>query len=135
MSEVEITDEDRQSFLARLQAGVRATKTNVHTSHCCAAHGCKYGDMNCPVERKELAQQNLCERCEDAIVEYKMNEGPAETYARSVVKRDLEEGNYILVDGKKLRLGKLRTATATKAQYADLIWAVKTAYLAGVSRT
>jgi hypothetical protein len=28
-------------------------KRGVHLTHCCAIHGCKYGDDDCPVERGE----------------------------------------------------------------------------------
>ena len=35
-------------------------KSDVHTTHCCAKHGCKYGDKDCTVvlhpERQELDQ-------------------------------------------------------------------------------
>lgn len=106
----------------------------MHTSHCCAKHGCKYGDAGCPVEKGGHAQENLCERCEDDVIELKANEAPAEAYARSVVKMDLDGGNFVLVDGEKVRLERLSTKTGAKAQYVDMVWAVKLAYLAGVSR-
>lgn len=43
----------------------RPAKPNdgVHTSHCCAAHGCKYGDKDCPVEMRLLVQEYACEDC------------------------------------------------------------------------
>lgn len=37
---------------------------NVHTEHCCVMHGCKYGDTNCPVERKIQRQSHQCEECD-----------------------------------------------------------------------
>jgi len=37
---------------------------DVHTEHCCALHGCKYGDGdNCPVESGKKIQSHLCEDC------------------------------------------------------------------------
>ena len=36
---------------------------NVHTEHCCAVHGCKYGHDDCPVEKRENRQSYPCESC------------------------------------------------------------------------
>jgi len=38
---------------------------DVHTEHCCAIHGCKYGDSYCPVEKGKKPQSYLCESCHD----------------------------------------------------------------------
>jgi len=35
-----------------------------HTARCCAKHGCKYGDKNCPVINRVIKQQYFCERCD-----------------------------------------------------------------------
>lgn len=35
----------------------------VHASHCCARHGCKYGDDGCPVVRGAVRQEYPCELC------------------------------------------------------------------------
>jgi hypothetical protein len=40
-------------------------KKGVHVHHCCAIHGCKYGNEDCPVANKELKQIYLCEYCEE----------------------------------------------------------------------
>ena len=37
---------------------------DVHTEHCCAVHGCKYGNDTCPVESNDKVQSFLCERCQ-----------------------------------------------------------------------
>lgn len=37
----------------------------VHTSHCCRYHGCKFGDVDCPVYLLEVIQEYPCERCGD----------------------------------------------------------------------
>jgi hypothetical protein len=38
-------------------------RVGVHTSHCCAQHGCKYGDQDCPVQTKAHEQEYPCEHC------------------------------------------------------------------------
>lgn len=35
----------------------------VHLAHCCAIHGCKYGDPKCPVVNGQMLQKYLCEEC------------------------------------------------------------------------
>lgn len=37
----------------------------VHQTHCCALHGCKYGDEDCPVFEEKIKQEYLCEFCSD----------------------------------------------------------------------
>jgi len=39
-------------------------KEGVHRTHCCVAHGCKYGDRNCPVETGRIQQDYTCEYCD-----------------------------------------------------------------------
>ena len=36
---------------------------DVHTEHCCVMHGCKYGNRDCPVERRVKHQSYDCEDC------------------------------------------------------------------------
>ena len=36
---------------------------DVHTEHCCKAHGCKYGDGDCPVATGAKQQSFPCEDC------------------------------------------------------------------------
>ncbi len=43
----------------------RVSNDGVHTSHCCAWHGCKYADEGCPVEEGRLRQEHKCESCSD----------------------------------------------------------------------
>ena len=44
----------------------RATaQEGAHRTHCCVAHGCKYGDRNCPVETGRIQQDYLCEDCSE----------------------------------------------------------------------
>jgi hypothetical protein len=37
--------------------------TDVHTEHCCIAHGCKYGHDKCTVMTKKKPQSGYCETC------------------------------------------------------------------------
>lgn len=37
----------------------------VHRTHCCSRHGCKYGDGMCPVAHKQIQQAYPCEFCYD----------------------------------------------------------------------
>lgn len=129
-----LDDRRRYRQLLKLWAGRKSAKEDVHTRHCCETHGCKYGDEKCTVVTRAAPQQDLCERCEEDMHALRVQEPVAEAYARSVAFMDLELGNYVLVDGERLRLAKLSTATENKAQYADLVWAIRTAYLAGVTR-
>jgi hypothetical protein len=40
----------------------------VHSTHCCASHGCKYGkDGDCPVVSGRIVQEYPCEECGDII--------------------------------------------------------------------
>lgn len=42
----------------------------VHVSHCCKWHGCKYGPNDkCPVVLGEVEQLYLCEDCEDDLTD------------------------------------------------------------------
>jgi hypothetical protein len=45
------------------------TKHGVHASHCCAKHGCKYGDNMCAVTQGVVAQMYPCETCDFVTVE------------------------------------------------------------------
>lgn len=38
-------------------------KYGAHPTHCCAQHGCKYGDADCPVEMEIVEQVYPCEDC------------------------------------------------------------------------
>ena len=35
----------------------------VHKTHCCLKHGCKYGEDDCPVASGEIDQLYDCEEC------------------------------------------------------------------------
>ena len=46
---------------------MRVNHIGVHRTHCCIAHGCKYGDDDCPVVIGEILQDYLCEFCNDTF--------------------------------------------------------------------
>lgn len=46
---------------------MRVTNINVHRTHCCIMHYCKYGDDDCPVTTGEILQDHLCEFCKDTF--------------------------------------------------------------------
>lgn len=39
----------------------------VHATHCCKWHGCKYGDINCPVVSGKTKQLYPCDYCLDDL--------------------------------------------------------------------
>lgn len=45
------------------------SKYGVHRRHCCALHGCKYGNDDCPVTNRIIDQEYPCEECSD-VEEY-----------------------------------------------------------------
>jgi hypothetical protein len=54
-----------QGIAARVRAAGTYEK-DVHTEHCCKAHGCKYGDGQlCPVESGAKPQSFPCEACDE----------------------------------------------------------------------
>lgn len=40
------------------------SNSGVHAAHCCAKHGCKYCDHDCPVISGEVKQDHPCEECD-----------------------------------------------------------------------
>lgn len=48
----------------RVELRKRPYHLDVHATHCCKRHGCKYGgEDRCPVVRGEVAQEYPCEMC------------------------------------------------------------------------
>ena len=45
------------------------SNVEVHRTHCCREHGCKYDNDDCPVERGEIKQAYPCEWCSMAVEE------------------------------------------------------------------
>ena len=48
-------------------------KWDVHIHHCCEKHGCKYGDIDCPVILNLAKQNHPCEFCRDEEFENNIN--------------------------------------------------------------
>jgi len=52
----------------------------VHASHCCIHHGCKYADADCPVVKGTIAQKYRCEECQDYDPDLTVEEIQAELW-------------------------------------------------------
>lgn len=46
---------------------MKAEMVKVHEAHCCAIHGCKYNEEDCPVVNKTVKQQHLCPDCHETF--------------------------------------------------------------------
>lgn len=44
-----------------------SSNRDVHTEHRCILHGCKYGDADCTVMTRQLAQSYQCETCNEYL--------------------------------------------------------------------
>ena len=55
--------ERTEIFVERRENGMARDNVGTHVSHCCAQHGCKYGDEDCPVVAKTHEQTQACESC------------------------------------------------------------------------
>lgn len=51
--------------VAKGETTIPKERWGVHETHCCSDHGCKYGDIDCPVEMGLINQRYLCESCND----------------------------------------------------------------------
>ena len=62
----------KRAFLkkrAEEQALAKDTSLNegTHRAHCCILHGCKYGDIHCPVATNKIGQDDPCMDCDDDL--------------------------------------------------------------------
>lgn len=48
---------------ARGETTIPHDRWGVHETHCCYKHGCKYGDVDCPVKIGLAKQEYPCESC------------------------------------------------------------------------
>lgn len=55
---------------------VDKSQWGVHITHCCALHGCKYGDEDCPVATGKVGQEYSCEDCEGEVLTPKCDVTP-----------------------------------------------------------
>ncbi len=65
---------------------VDKSKYGVHEHHCCAIHGCKYGDEDCPVVLGLTQQKYSCEDCDGDYF--------------GGVRTELKDGEYFFYVGK-----------------------------------
>jgi hypothetical protein len=94
-----------------------AADTDVHTSHCCARHGCKYDDDDCTVRAGTRTQEYPCEECDEELIEsgglelaYEMN--ALFEAGRRKTERDIES-----IIRRQLRLsGSDHTTTVSEIQ-------------------
>jgi len=67
---------------------------DVHTSHCCKWHGCKYDNADCTVEFGDNNQLGPCEWCSDEFKEYINREQPDRDWL-SYMRRWVDDGGRI----------------------------------------
>lgn len=53
---------------------------SVHDAHCCPKHGCKYGNLDCPVEKGE--EEGI--RCESCDWEKERFENTIKDFSRNI---------------------------------------------------
>lgn len=63
--EFEKEQEIKQKAADKNETTIPKDKWGVHEHHCCDKHGCKYGDVDCPVVLKLIKQKYPCEDCEE----------------------------------------------------------------------
>lgn len=85
---------DRMKFEEKLRKAAEAAENGkttipeedwgVHIGHCCVDHGCKYGEVDCPVSLDLVEQNRDCEYCfmEDETDEEHRNYKPRERKRR-----------------------------------------------------
>lgn len=56
----EIYEEERESWLDYY---VVEAKWDIHATHCCVRHGCKYNEDDCPVVNDKIKQTYNCPKC------------------------------------------------------------------------
>lgn len=55
----------KKDAAAKGETTLSIDKWGVHETHCCLDHGCKYGEVDCPVVLKLTKQVYPCESCHD----------------------------------------------------------------------
>lgn len=51
------------------EVGMSIDRVGVHRTHCCTQHGCKYGNVECPVVQGLVKQEFPCESCREERAE------------------------------------------------------------------
>jgi len=54
---------EKEKAVEKSKTTIPKEKHGVHETHCCIKHGCKYGDIDCPVVLGIIKQRYLCESC------------------------------------------------------------------------
>lgn len=74
-----------------------------HGTHCCAEHGCKYGDIDCPVVSGFMTQNYECEECSDSHWETKHFENEIATLGDNAFLRHLKNDSLLLLTIKEMK--------------------------------
>ncbi|MGR5366994.1 hypothetical protein [Photobacterium damselae] len=59
----------------------------VHASHCCLSHGCKYGDKNCPVTTGAIKQLYPCEECYEGESPSSIEDKARELFENAIITK------------------------------------------------
>lgn len=62
----------------------RPDEDKVHVRHCCIIHGCKYGELDCPVSIGRLKQKYPCEWCMEDGIDINEFQDPLEPHKETV---------------------------------------------------
>ena len=65
------------------------SRYGVHVTHCCVSHGCKYGDVDCPVTTGKLKQKYPCEDCGDEFDSQMPEEADSQIVLANLVRDSL----------------------------------------------
>lgn len=88
----------------------------VHTSHCCAEHGCKYGNAECPVVLGTHEQEYPCEDCDIEANEMKERAAFLAKHPKKLMELldailKIPDGHTVSRDGARLGLAGMVTAS------------------------
>lgn len=95
----------------------------VHRTHCCVIHGCKYGDVDCPVEYGIIEQDYPCQDCNgvypnasdnlfnESFYNWLLENGVLETHVSNPFSSEMENPLKCTLDMQKLKDGIDRLLT------------------------
>ncbi len=70
INEYEYKNKLSEEAVKKGETTIPLERWGVHITHCCVKHGCKYGDIDCPVATKLVLQKYPCEDCINKIPIY-----------------------------------------------------------------
>jgi len=73
-TEFERKQKEKEIAVKKGKTTIPKEKYGVHETHCCINHGCKYGDIDCPVCLGLIKQKYLCEYCSDDKIQKLLSE-------------------------------------------------------------